>query len=544
MNLDRSAVLGEPERANSRRAGIIAAYLALGALALSPLLWARIPPLVDYPNHLARMSVLARLGANAGPMAGYVAHWRLLPNLAMDLIVPPLSRLMPLEDAGRLFIALTMALLVLGAVSLNRVLWGRIALWPVCSLLFVYNKVLWWGFLNYLFGLGVALLCFSAWIGSERWRPALRLAIFAALASLLFVLHLFALGVYGLLVLSWEAGNRFAQGRWRSRESITAIAFAAAQFILPALLWLASLRGGGPTYTAYADLTVTIDALLAPTAFGMPPSLFDFTLLILSLAFLLLASRRGILQLAPSMRLPVAMMIVVSLLMPEWLSGSWGAHLRLPVALPFVVIGSLRLDASHRLPIARLGLLALLLLGTRVWAVSQSWREMDGRVAALRAAIQGLPEGTRLLPVLDPMPPSEKQVPGVPMAVQTQALPAYFHIGAVATIDRAAFLPGLFTGWYPLEPSPRNAGLSRLMRGIVSPDELIARASPESVGSLANQRDFYGDTPCCLDWPATYDFVLWIDFGRAPQPLPEPLADRLQPWGGGSFFHLYRVVRP
>src|ERR1700691_5191783 len=67
---------------------LLAAYLVFGALALSPLLWTAVPPLIDFPNHLARMSVLANRDPAAAVTANYVVHWRLLPNLAMDLIVP------------------------------------------------------------------------------------------------------------------------------------------------------------------------------------------------------------------------------------------------------------------------------------------------------------------------------------------------------------------------------------------------------------------------------------------------------------------------
>jgi hypothetical protein len=35
-----------------------ALYIALGAITLSPLLWVRVPPLGDYPSHLARMWIL------------------------------------------------------------------------------------------------------------------------------------------------------------------------------------------------------------------------------------------------------------------------------------------------------------------------------------------------------------------------------------------------------------------------------------------------------------------------------------------------------
>jgi len=93
----------------------------------------------------------------------------LSPNLAVDLVVPLIAQVLPLEAAGRLFIALTMASLVLGTVALQRALHGRIGLWPLSSLLFVYNSVLYWGFVNFLFTLGLALLSFSAWVASARW---------------------------------------------------------------------------------------------------------------------------------------------------------------------------------------------------------------------------------------------------------------------------------------------------------------------------------------------------------------------------------------
>lgn len=42
----------------------------------------------------------------------YTVHWRLLPDLAMDLIVPVLSTMMTVEQAGRVFIALMMGALI------------------------------------------------------------------------------------------------------------------------------------------------------------------------------------------------------------------------------------------------------------------------------------------------------------------------------------------------------------------------------------------------------------------------------------------------
>src|SRR5205085_906242 len=120
----------------------IGAYILLLTGIMSPLLWTSTPPLVDYPNHLARMWILLHGSEN------YVTNWHLIPNLAMDLVVPILAQFTGLEMAGRLFIAMTMVLPMIGTLTLHRVLHGRVGLWPLSALLFIYNAALFWGFLN------------------------------------------------------------------------------------------------------------------------------------------------------------------------------------------------------------------------------------------------------------------------------------------------------------------------------------------------------------------------------------------------------------
>ena len=67
----------------------------------------------------------------------YTVHWRLLPDLAMDLIVPVLSTMMTVEQAGRVFIALAMGALIGGTATLHRAIYGRVGMWPIWSVLFI-----------------------------------------------------------------------------------------------------------------------------------------------------------------------------------------------------------------------------------------------------------------------------------------------------------------------------------------------------------------------------------------------------------------------
>jgi hypothetical protein len=519
-----------------------AAYVGLCALTLLPLFLVSIPPLVDYPNHLARMSILLSAGDDPTLSANYEPHWRLLPNLAMDLIVPPLAHFVSLESAGWLFVAATMILLILGTLTLHRVLHGRLGLWPLCSLLFLYNAVLSWGFLNYLFALSVTLLGFSGWVATAHWPRHIRTGVFAIFAALLLIFHLFALGVYGLLVVTFEIGNRFAARRFDDNKawigSAAAVALALAQFVPAGALWLASLANGGRGYTAMGDLGARFYGFLAPVAFSNPPAIFDRLIMIFSCVFLYIAWRQRALYLAHAMRVPLVAMLVASAFMPEWVSGSWAAQIRLPVAATFVLIASLTPRSPRRGVLPVFAVAALALLGVRVWSVAESWQEASDRFAEFRAAARVIPRGARIVIVQSAMPKDWGNASRHSWLLPTSTT-TYDHLAALAVIDRAAFIPLLFTGWVAIDPAPRNRDLASMLGGTLTPAQLVARASRDVATPGPNDRDVLGQMPCCFDWPEIYDVVLWIDFGHPP----DVLLPQLEPLSSGSFFHIYRIAR-
>jgi hypothetical protein len=57
----------------------------------------------------------------------YEVHWALLPNLAMDLIVPGLTHFIPTETAGKIFITVTLLLLYTGTIMLHYALHGHVS---------------------------------------------------------------------------------------------------------------------------------------------------------------------------------------------------------------------------------------------------------------------------------------------------------------------------------------------------------------------------------------------------------------------------------
>jgi hypothetical protein len=501
-------------------------YLLGGGLALSPLLAASIPTLIDYPSHLARMAILAAPDASEN----YIVHWRLVPNLAMDLIVPPLSHVIGLELAGRVFLALLLLQLLGATAWLHRVLHGRIGLWPLVSILFLYNIVLYYGFLNYLFGLGTALLVFGGWIRSAAWPIWPRLVLFSLLAALVFVLHLFAFGVYGLLIGAYELGRLVARRRI-SGGGLPDFLLVFVQFIPALALWLANAAAEGSRRTVYGVLLDKLAALAAPLNFN------DFGAIAapLVLCVFFVALRRGGLRLAPAMRFPLAIGGIAAVLMPVWLYGSWGADLRLPVALAFVAIASTEPRFSSRATALAAALAMAMLMTLRVAEIAGAWGIADRHFDEFRQAIRGLPRGARLI-VAHPDDPTDLRF-GDAYAIFPTEIMLYRHMDELAVIDRDCFVPYLGMVLGPVDEAPRNEGLYVRQGVEMSWGELSASAymqvSEAETRTIDGFRYWY-------DWPDKFDYLLMIDFGDRLSELPPYLTL----WHQGSFFSLYKVSAP
>jgi hypothetical protein len=73
----------------------IAVLLVLMLLLASIPIWAnQLPPLGDYVNHLARVHVIATISSDPDLARFYEIDWQIIPNMMMDLTVPPLTRVM------------------------------------------------------------------------------------------------------------------------------------------------------------------------------------------------------------------------------------------------------------------------------------------------------------------------------------------------------------------------------------------------------------------------------------------------------------------
>ncbi|HLJ20418.1 MAG TPA: hypothetical protein VKU84_09480 [Stellaceae bacterium] len=367
-------------------------FAALFVLCALPLSLGAILPLVDYPNHLARMYLLANLPSSPTLQAFYAIDWHPLPNLGMDAVVPTLSRVVPLVWAGKIFVLLTFLLLAGGVAALHRALFGRWTLWPCLAFLLLYNRVLLWGFLNYLFGIGLALCGVAVWIALRERHPAMRVLLGAVFALATYFAHLAAYGVLGLLIFGYEAGVL-----WRRRASAAECALALALAGLPFLPALAFLGESAASLSGKISFGSPWRKLDMPfSIFDNYSRPFDVACFVIAIGGLAIAFRRRWIKLAPSMVLPLLLLALAFLAMPSQLFTASGADHRLPLVLALVVVAATSWvgpgPGTELRFLACAGLLFLLRLGV----VASSWHASERDYGEVLAALDGIPVGSRI----------------------------------------------------------------------------------------------------------------------------------------------------
>lgn len=378
----------------SRVAIAVAVVVGLAATAVPIVAVARLP-LHDYPNHLTRMHLIARWSELPALHRFYEIGWFVVPNIGMDVIVVLLAHVVSIDVAARLFTFMTLALCFTGTVALAHTIQGRHSVWPYLAALFVYNGILMWGFLNYLFGVGVMLWALAIWIRLRDRRPLLAVVTGALFALVLFFAHLVAFGLYGLVVVGLEL-----DGAWRRQpraRALRQLAFAALPFVVPAAIFLLgsdTVRGGSidvHTHTLLEKLAM-VPAVLSIAS----PALDVFTATVL-VALLVWMLGRGVrFHLAPRMRIAAVLLVVAYLLLPYGIFGTWYLDVRLPVAFVFLALAAVDVRRASPRVVAVAAVTASLLLAVRTVQITREWQAFERRQDAIVAGLDGVPEGATL----------------------------------------------------------------------------------------------------------------------------------------------------
>lgn len=509
------------EATGERRLVVLKQTILAVVLVILPLFYTQLPPLEDYPNHLARMFVLAR---PEDPFLSrfYTIQWAPIPNLIMDLFVPPLVPIFGVYTAGRIFIGVTLLLMMLGPMLLHRALYGRWSAFPLVGGLFVYNGFLFVGLMNYMFGVGVAVFGLALWVMMAERHPLVRALCSFAVCSVLYVSHLSALGLYVIAITAFE-GWRLWAARATSPRSILP-ALAAVGGPLPPFAWLLL---NSPTWSLSREIAWESQGKLEAVSrfLTVYSDFIDLPFLILLVAAVILAVRRGLVRMHPAGWGVAAGLTLAFIAMPRVAFGSLMADERLIVGIFFLTLGFVATDLRKLEGQNAFIAICLVTIAIRVVDISVNWANLSRPVLDLKSAMQVMKPGSRLL------------VAQAEESLDESVSVALAHAPNLAVIERSALVSRLFVvkGKQIVQARPPY-------------DEQVDTVDGDSpyisqiLIDLRRKRNPGDEQRYWDNWPEHFDYVVTIGASiDAPSDI-DP--EHLKLIRAGNGFVLYRVKKP
>jgi hypothetical protein len=565
--------------------GQIAAWFVLfAAVAIIPVLLHPLPPISDYINHLSRMHVIAAIGSDSDLARFYQVDWEVIPNLMMDMILPVLVRIMSIYTAGQAYMIASFVLILSGTFALNRQLHGRWSVLPLAAFPLLYNYVFLVGTMNYVTGIGLSLWALVAWIALRERHLALRLTVSAVFVTALFFCHLYALGTYGLGLLTFELHRLwFSASLPRDRGRLARVFSKEQNSAGGTKVGLARLWHLKMSKSATADFDPAVPGKGGDGDLPVPPlpaRLIDFAaaglpflpvlpLLMMSptwglrgdiswewpgkidglldvinvysgVVAALLAAVMAIvagftlyhraLRFHPFGFVLLAVGAVMYVALPRVAFDTYMADQRLPISLAFMAIACAQLDL-HRLDLRRLGLphafvrhgavaVLFLLLAVRVLEVQTVWAELSPGAASFRESVELIDRGAKVM-VAYADPDGGDNVHNLGLV----------HAACLAVIERSALVTTVFTVVGKQILHVRADYRDRVDTQDGTPptiENLLHVTKPDA----ASGNDYW------QRWTTDYDY-LYVLFTEGRHENPDPA--RLTPVFAGDKFMLYHI---
>lgn len=529
----RAAWLAGLERFLATRIGWWTTLALMCGLLLAPLLVTDVPAISDYPNHLARFFILARAGSDPVLDRMWQPDWHVIPDLGLDLVLPPLVGVLGLQAVGKLAVALSLLAPLFGALAYNRAAFGTRSYWPMTAGLMAYNLFFVLGIINYLIAVGAALAAAGLWLALRGHPLLLRGLAGAACATVLFFLHLFGVVYFAVLVGVAELAALLAawrEGRGPLRQGATSGALLAVTFAGPLILWRAVPAGPHGLVYGWSWVAKT---MFFPSPFlsyrPLPGAFAGLVFVILAGSFL--GDRRT--RRAPGLGLALLGLAALYAGAPYAFHGGEYVDSRVSLMLGLTLSAGMR-PVPRSVRWRRWGAAAVgAALGVAVASVGWVWGRHNALVAQVRASIAQVPPGSRVLVATAPFAwhnPWWEKAPPTILALGFVRLD--YHLAALLAIERRAFWPLLFSdpSQHPIRVLPPYAALSASAGVLPDLPSLVAQRSS----------DPHWPRRYLKDWPAHFDYVLVFAAG-AEQDLSGFLPDRLTLLNHSDFAALFRV---
>jgi hypothetical protein len=537
------------------RSGEVGTTLVLPALMIAltsvvvPVLLVQLPALWDYPNHLVRYWILLGQAEGTPVATMYRTDWSLArTNIGADLLALVIGRTLSFEAVNPVLVSLAVLIIPLGAIALNRAVFGGWHFWQVGMVVFTWNFILVAGLLSYQIALGLALLAATIDLWMRRLPVAGRWLVRLGFSAAILTVHIFGLLFFLMLLVATEIGSRPPALRQPKAwlQLARRVVPAGIVCIIPlAILILTAPRLPGAHARAEGEhllaTTMHFHSLLSadrPLALLTPLRTYsliaDLVMAAIVLGLLFYALLRGKARLHAGLFGLGVVLAICSLFMPVAAFGTALLDTRLPIMAGLMMACGFR-PVIAETPRGRTVILAatLLVVLTRSAFVGYVWTERQADVRSVAAATVSMQPGAAVL-LAENDPVTWVRSMQAPIGRYSAGTTLYRHTATTIVMSRHAFVPTIFTaaGKQPLRVLPPWADLAVPEGGIPSVDDLD---DPR----MAAQSEY----AYLVDWRRRFDYLLLVNADLPNRGLAIEQVPGLSLVSDQGFARLYRTDR-
>jgi len=227
-----------------------------------------------------------------------------------------------------------------------------------------------------------------------------------------------------------------------------------------------------------------------------------------------------------------SLLAVLSIFMPSMLFGTGFIDKRLPAMAALSFGAALR----PKIPLARgwhwsAVILVFVVAETRMLWINDVWLGYQKDVVSVERALTQVPSGAAVLPLQQL--PSLSEVRWRPGRFILRFQPCYWHLSALAVIERHAFIPTLFTaiGKEPLSVLPPWDQIA------------VPEGAPPNVNQL-NDPQAIASFPYLASWRSRFDYILVLNADMPNHDGPLPRDSDIRLIADEGFARLYGISRP
>lgn len=403
-------------------------YFLLLFVVLTPIWTVNLPPLFDYPNHLARMHILTDHGKNEYLSKYYEIRWSFLPNLAQDVFVFVFSKYLTVEFCSKLFISMIFFFMSSGICFLSYVQKRKFNYLSFLIFLLIYNRIFLWGFLNFLFSISLVFWAVSIWfLLDKKFYSKIIFGFFSGL--IIYLSHIIGFGIFTIVLFSIEFNpTEIMYNRFSVKDFINKVFVLSSVLFFPIILYILNMHPSN-NHLNYTSFFRKFDILFNvmdnyDRRFDVFCFLFTFLILVL---FIFLK----FINIKKSFYFIIFCISLTYFLIPSQMMSGSGADHRFPLVIFSLIFASLEFDVKTLFIRGFFYGSISIIFAIRMFFIEYVWLQAELDYKPYLVELMNLSEGAKILVAY----PDD--------AVHMNETP-YIHLPLMSVLSRNTFVSTIF----------------------------------------------------------------------------------------------------